>query len=43
MESARYYDLPKFGVLGFLDALIPKIYLISHRVGFFVHYELQAL
>ena len=32
MESAGYYGLPKFGILGLLDALIPKIYL--YRVGF---------
>ena len=29
MESAGYYDLPKFGVLGLLDALIPKMCLIG--------------
>ena len=29
MESAGYYDLPKFGILGLLNALIPKIYLIG--------------
>ena len=29
MESAGYYDLPKFDILGPLDALIPKIYLIG--------------
>ena len=27
MESAGYCDLLKFGILGLLDALIPKIYL----------------
>ena len=41
MQSAGYYDLPKFGILGLLDRLIPKIYLISW--DFFVPYELQAL
>ena len=40
MESARYYELPKFVILGLLDALIPKIYL--YRV-FFLPYELEAL
>ena len=28
-RSVVYYDLPKFGILGLLDALIPKIYLIG--------------
>ena len=36
MESAGYYDLPKFGILGILDALIFKT--ISHKLGFFVPY-----
>ena len=34
VESARYYDLPKFGILGLLDALILK--KIPHRVWFFL-------
>ena len=37
MESAGYYDLLKFGILGLLDALIPKISLC--RVGFFIPYD----
>ena len=41
MEPVGYYDLPKFGILGLLDALIPKICL--YRVRFFVPCELQAL
>ena len=43
MESAGYYDLPKFGILGILDALIPKLHVYLYSVGFFVPYELQAL
>ena len=34
-----YYDSPKFGILGLLEALIPKIYLISWDFLFLTSYK----
>ena len=39
MESSGYYDLPKFRILGFLDALISKIYLAGWDYSFLTSYK----